>query len=256
MLRLLLVLLLLANGLLLAARQGWLGPGWSGSGEAEREPLRLERQVNPGLVRVLPPAAASAVLSATAASAAETAASAAAALDRECLEAGPFNPGEAPAAERTLRDAGLPEGQWQALAVDDTGAFMLYMGRYSEAGAVQRKLDELGRLNIAGDPLPDTSPLSPGIDLGRFDARAAADAALARLQRSGVRTARVVVTRAAQRQTRLRVPAADAALRTRLAALKLPSGPGFIACADEPAVPRSPVAAVSGAPAAASVAPR
>lgn len=250
MLRLLLLLLLLANALLLAARQGWLGPGLSGTGEAEREPLRLSRQVNPGWVRVLPPSAASAMLTANAASAAEAAAAAASAADRLCLEAGPFTPAEAPAAERTLHDAGLPDAQWQALVQDDPGAYLLYMGRYSESGAVQRKLDELGKLGIAGDAMPESAALAPGIDLGRFEARAAADAALAKLQRSGVRTARVVVTRAPQRQTRLRVVEADAALRARLAGLKLPSGPGFIACAEAgvlPAVAAGGAAIASGA---------
>ena len=47
--------LLLANGLLLALQAGWLdrlvGPG---PASAQREPGRLERQVNPGLVQVVP----------------------------------------------------------------------------------------------------------------------------------------------------------------------------------------------------------
>src|SRR3990167_3393469 len=47
------------------------------------------------------------------------------------------------------------------------------------------------------------------------------------------RTARVVTLRPAQSQTLLRVPAADATLRARLAGLKMPSGPGFGDCAAE-----------------------
>jgi len=244
MLRALLLVLLLANGLLFAARQGWLGkPGDS----AEREPQRLARQVNADQVRVLTEAEARLVL---------------ARADAQCLEAGPFNPAEAPVAERVLRDAGLPAGSWQALANGDHAGFMIIIGRLADREAVLRKTDELKRRHVGSEVLPDGSEFAPGLNLGRFDDRASADSALAAIAQHGVRTARVVAVRAGVRQLRLRVPQADAALRARLAALKLPSGPGFVACAaptaasDQPLAPTIAEAKASSAPAlAASVAP-
>jgi len=247
MLRALLLVLLLANGLLFAARQGWLGkPGDS----AEREPQRLARQVNADQVRVLTEAEARLVL---------------ARADAQCLEAGPFNPAEAPVAERVLRDAGLPAGSWQALANGDHAGFMIIIGRLADREAVLRKTDELKRRHVGSEVLPDGSEFAPGLNLGRFDDRASADSALAAIAQHGVRTARVVAVRAGVRQLRLRVPQADASLRARLAGLKLPSGPGFVACAvpsntaagaDKTAAPASAPAKAGGtATPAASAAP-
>ena len=101
MLRIVALVLLLANALLLSATLfggfDMLSDGATGA-QAQREPQRLQRQVDPGAVQILSPQAASAALAAAAASAAETAAQAAAAA---CLEAGPFNDADADAAERT-----------------------------------------------------------------------------------------------------------------------------------------------------------
>ena len=264
MLRALLLVLLLANAVLLAARQGWLGDVLGPASEAEREPLRISRQVNPAVVQVLPPAAASAALRVAAASAAQVGAAAsvgeaaaaaastaaasspgsapadapgARASDADkpapalaCVEAGPLTPAELPAAERLLTQAGLTAGSWQVLAAPVPGGFMVYMGRYPDQETLQRKLDELGRLRLQGQPPPDGLDLQPGINLGRFDDRAAANAALAQMVQRGVRTARVVALPAPQRGVRLRVPQADASTRLLLSGLKLPAGQPFNAC--------------------------
>ena len=66
MLRTLVVLLLLANGLYFAWAQGWLG---APPRHAEREPQRLAAQVAPGLVTVLPAPQASAAVQAARAAA-------------------------------------------------------------------------------------------------------------------------------------------------------------------------------------------
>jgi len=257
MLRTLALALLLANALLLAAQFGVFDRLTGGNPAVQREPERLQRQVNPEGVRILSPQAASAALSAAAASAAQAAAAASSALVPACLEAGPFGNGEAEAAERTLRDAGLPAGSWRALRSDDGGAFMVYMGRYADRETLQRKLDEVKRRKVEVEELRNTPELQPGLSLGRFDSKAAADAALARMATRGVRSARVITLRQAQTQTVLRVPAADATLRARLAGLRLPSGPGFVACAapaepaaSSPAAPAAPAAAPASAPSA------
>lgn len=242
MLRSLALVLLLANALLLAALAGLFdGVG----GTREREPERLQQQHQPGLVTILGPQAASAALAAGARAAAASSALAAPA----CLEAGPFSAADAATAERTLLEAGLAAGSWQAQRSDDSGAFMVYMGRYADRETLQRKLAELKRLKLDAEDLRDVPELQPGISLGRFDSEGSADAALARMTQRGLRTARVITLRQAQSRVMLRVPAADATQRARLAGLQLPSGPGFLPCAATGAAP-----AAASAPAAAAVA--
>lgn len=75
MLRAVVAVLLLANALLLAWQQGWLGPSFAQATQGQREPERLQRQVNPEQLQVLAPVAASAAM-ATAAQRAADAASA------------------------------------------------------------------------------------------------------------------------------------------------------------------------------------
>ena len=251
MLRTLALMLLLGNALLLAALTGLFdGAGALG----EREPARLQSQQQPALVRILGPQAASAALAAASAQAA--AASSAQAL--ACLEAGPFSAADAAAAERTLSEAGLAPGAWQARRQDDSGAFMVYMGRYADRETLQRKLGELKRLKLDGEDLRGVPELQPGIGLGRFDSQASADTALAQLAQRGLRSARVITLRQAQSQTVLRVPAADAPTRARLAGLQMPSGPGFVPCAAGAAAPAAsaapqPAAAASAAASASAL---
>lgn len=256
MLRLLALVLVLANVLLLAAQLGVFEPLTAAShAPRQREPERLQRQVHPEWVQVLPPDAASAALRAAAASASQTAQPGA------CLEAGPFADTEAEAAQRTLRDAGIAAAAWVAIRTEDDGAYMIYMGRYTDRELLLRKQEQLKRLKLPADELRDNAALQPGLSLGRFDNKPAADAALARLVQRGLRTARVVTLRPAQSQTLLRMPAADATLRARLAGLKMPSGPGFGDCAAQasaaasaPALPAASAAATASPASAASAA--
>jgi len=252
MLRSLALLLLLANALLLAALAGLFdGVG----GTRDREPERLQRQHQPGLVRVLDPQAASAALVAASAQAAAASSALAAPL---CLEAGPFSAADAAIAERTLREAGLEADAWQVQRSDASGAFMVYMGRYADRETLQRKLAELKRLKLDGEDLRGPPELQPGISLGRFDSQDSAKAAMAQMAQRGLRTARVIALRQAQSQAVLRVPAADAVLRARLAGLQLPSGPGFLPCAAAAVAPAAsaaaPAPALAAAPAAAPAA--
>jgi len=255
MLRSLALVLLLANALLLAALSGVLDTGV----DSEREPERLQRQQQTDLVRILSPQATSAALeAASAASAASSQAAAAAAssaMATVCLEAGPFSAADAAAAERSLHEAGLAPGSWQVQRQDDGGAFMIYMGRYADRETLLRKLAELKRMKLNAEDLHSAPALQPGINLGHFDNLAAANAAMAQMAQRGVRTARVITLRQAQSQTVLRVPAADASQRARLAGLQLPSGPGFMPCAAGVAAATGSAAPASAAAAASAAAP-
>ncbi|MBC7729001.1 MAG: hypothetical protein H7242_15575, partial [Microbacteriaceae bacterium] len=236
MLRVLAIVLLVGNALLLAAQFGVFDrlTGADSAQAPQREPERLQRQIDPQALRILSPQAASAAVAAAAASAAMTAAQPATAASnaraQACLEAGPFSAAEAEVAQRTLRDAGLSTASWQALTTEDSGAFMIYMGRYADRETLQRKHDEVKRLKLDAEELRGRPELQPGLSLGRFDQRAEADAALTKMAQRGVHSARVVTLRQARSQTVLRLAAADAATQARLAGLVMPSGPGFAAC--------------------------
>lgn len=237
MLRIFVLALLLANGALLAWQQGWLGAALQPPTQQDREPDRLKRQVNPELVRVLSPVAASAALAEAArtASVAASEASAqasAAASAASCLEAGPFATAELPAAQEAMRKTGLPATSWTTVNAPRKGVFIIYMGRYPDSEVFDRKRDELRRLKIDAQVLKESPDLQPGLVLGRFDDKAAADAELARMTQRGVRTARVLALSAPVTLANLRLPAATAEQRSRLEGVQLPPGGiGFGPCA-------------------------
>ena len=231
--RLLVVLLLLANALLLALNLGVLDP-LLGKTAGDREPERLARQVNPAWLSVLPPAAASAALAAAAAAQAASAAAA----DLACVVAGPFAGPDTDLAERQFAGLALPAIVGQLERGTRGGSYLVYMGRYVDEAALQRKLEELKRLRVEAEPIrastagsPAVSQdLLPGLVLGRAETAAAANAALADLQQRGVRTARVLTLRTATPLLVLRLPAADATLRERLRNQAWPSGLSFGPC--------------------------
>lgn len=233
MLRAVVVLLLLANLLVLGWTQGLFDRLRGARPDADREPERLQRQVNADQVRVLPAQAASAALAAAAAAAAsEVAAAASAAHPGTCLEAGPVPASALAAAEKLLQDsAGLPPGSWTTVASERKGVFLIYMGKYADDEALERKIEEVRRLKLEPKPMTNSPDLQPGLVLGRFDDKTAAEAELGRMSQRGLRTARVITLTPAVPLVTLRVPAADAAQRDKLSGLKLPNnGPAFVAC--------------------------
>ena len=235
--RLLVVLLLLANALLLALNLGVLDP-LLGKTAGDHEPERMARQVNPAWLSVLPPAAASAALAAAASAQAAAQAASAAAADLACVVAGPFAGPDTDLAERQFAGLALPASVGQLERGARGGSYLVYMGRYADEASLQRKLEELKRLRVEAEPLrastgdsPAVSQdLLPGLVLGRAETADAANAALTHLQQAGVRTARVLTLRAATPLLLLRLPAADATLRERLRNLAWPSGLSFGPC--------------------------
>lgn len=275
MLRLIVLLLFIANLAFYGWTQGWLD-AWLPHGPAHEGPQRQARQVHPERVRVMPLTAAAsepagaeqasdvapspAASPADGASAAAQAASAAAsvpvngtppgagasanpaaalppaagdtsvaaagmarvAAGAACLEAGPYNTAERDQVEARLRSA-LSSTAWTVQTVERPGSWLLYMGPYPDSDLMARKKDELRKLGIAFQDQRSPPTLSPGLGLGRFDDRRAADAALLRLTDRGVRSARVITLRAPQPGYVLRFARADAALRTGLAELGAPA---------------------------------
>jgi hypothetical protein len=228
--RAVLVALVAANLLVLAWSFNWL-PFFSLP--REREPERVQRQVRPDAVQLITPSAASAALQAAAAQRTPGAAT----LTVEpgtsvCLEAGPFAATEVSAAERALRDLKLPNLEWTQQRSERGGSYIVYHGRFPDNAALQRRRAELQRQQINAEPVVSSPDLEPGLSFGRFDTRAAADAALAQLQQQGVRPSRIVTITFPVVVTLLRVERADGPLAARLTQLNLPpAGSGFRPCA-------------------------
>ncbi|MDA8523527.1 SPOR domain-containing protein [Acidovorax sp. NCPPB 4044] len=229
MLRAAVLVLVLANAGYYAWAQGLLR-GW-GLGPAEQsEPQRLEQQIRPESLRIGRPAggdaatgtgtgapAPAAVAPAAAApaagpSTAEATASAPVAAETHCLQAGPFEARQADVL-RTAAATVLPAGTWSLETLSVTGRWMVYMGRFPDEEALEKKRAELRARKVPYDR-PGTA-LEPGLSLGRFTTEEAAERALALLGTQGVRTARVVQERFDTTSHVLRLPAATPALRTQ-----------------------------------------
>jgi hypothetical protein len=227
--RAVLVALVAANLLVLAWSLNWLP--WL-AGPREREPERLQRQVRPEAVQLITPSAASAAMQAAAVQRAPAVAPAADSSATVCLEAGPFAATEVAAAERALRDLKLSNLEWTQQRSERGGAYIVYQGKFADAAALQRRRADLQRQQIHAEPVTNSPDLEPGLSFGRYDTRAAADAALAQVQQQGIRPSRVVTINFPVVVTLLRVERADGPLAARLTQLNLPpAGSGFKPCA-------------------------
>jgi hypothetical protein len=233
MLRALVALLLVANALLFAWSQGWLDGVAGVKPQGDREPERLARQVKPQSVRVLAPGVVQTALAASAAEAAQAEAAAASAAAASCLEAGPFvGAAEQRAAADEIKRAALPPGAIASAAVTRPAVFIVYMGKYASPESLQRKTDELKRRNVEFEVLRNVPWLEPGLALGRFNDRAAAEARLAALAERDVHTAKVLTLTPPATGHVWRAEHADTTLAAKLTALKAKAlGAGFAPCA-------------------------
>lgn len=212
MLRALAALLVAANLLFFAWAQGWLAPVAPLPAHGQREPQRLAAQVNPEVVRVLSPQAASAAQASIA-----------------CVEAGPFADADVGGAEQALAAAGLAPEAWRRREVQQPPVWLVYIGRLDTA-ALRARADALQRLRVPYQTLQSPPELAPGLQLSRHDRREDAERALAQAGERGVRGARVVALPPPPLQHWLRVPRAEAETQTRLAAAELPGGLRFQRC--------------------------
>jgi hypothetical protein len=212
-------LLLLANIAFYVWSQGWVDGLVGIKARGDREPERLAKQVRPESVRILTPQAVAA-----AASAAES--------SLACLEAGPFDENTVAAAESTLRSV-LPPGSWTRTTHQTPARWIIYMGRYGNREAQQKKEQELSRLKVPFEEVNSPPALDPGLSLGNFTSREAADAALQRLGDRGIHTGKVQEMAKASVQHMLRVARADAEMSAKVSALRGEAlgGRGFAACA-------------------------
>lgn len=230
MLRGLVLLLVLLN----AALFFWIreDPRWL---QADREPQRLERQVSPNMIQVLPdlprpggsaPAADDAASGAASGQGARGPAADATlarktSVELACAESEPLTPAQWTTLSLALARAGVPASAIGERRQPDR--WMVYMGRYPDEAQWQHKADELRRLNLKFDRVSAPPGLDPGLSLGNFTSAEEAAARLDELGRHGVHTARVVEASGAGLR-RLQVRAADDRWRASTA------GQRFSAC--------------------------
>ncbi len=227
MLRLTVLVLLLANAGYYAWGQGYLQLFGMGP-VAQTEPQRLEQQVAPEKLQVLTPSAtpkpnapaapdasapaAPVVPAATSASSPVVTASAAP-EPTVCLQAGAFDEAQTEAVRRAA--ANLPAGSWTLDATPVSGRWMVYMGKFADTDALDKKRAELRARKVDFDRTNNPS-LEPGLSLGRYSTEEAAHRALTALGTQGVRTARVVQERGDTPAWTLHLPAATPTLRSQV----------------------------------------
>lgn len=207
MLRWLVLLLLVANGAYFAWSQGFLRAQGLGPLQ-EGEPQRLAQQIKPEAVRIL-----------SAEESRRTAASSPPPAEApSCLQTGVLDEAHATRVRTVATDV-LPQGSWSLDPAVVPARWILYMGKYPDEQAVDKKKAELRNRRVSFQAL-NNAALEPGLSLGSFTSEAAASAALVELGQRGIRTARVLQERPEKPGQRLRLPALDDAQRAKLEALR------------------------------------
>jgi hypothetical protein len=222
MLRLIVVLLLLANGLYFAWTQGHLAV-FGLAPTPQTEPARMAQQIKPEAIRLLGPNDAKPVDNITnpTSNANSTSASATPVKPLECLQTPVLGERVAAAARKALEL--LPAGSWSLDNAEQAGRWIVYMGKYNDPEVLAKKKSELRRLDVTIDTLQNPK-LEPGISLGGHSSAALANQELAILNKRGVRTAKVVQEIAPAQGQILRLPAVDDALRAQLEPVKTALG--------------------------------
>ena len=179
--------------------------------------------LQPASAAVLPSPAASAASapsssSSSSSSSSPAASATAAAPPDECLQAGVFTNAQANALRARLQ-ASLPDGSWALNPAVEPPRWIIYMGRYADESMVAKKRNELRARGVRFEAVQNPS-LNPGLSLGHFTSKPDADRELAKDAERGVRTARVIQERAEVRGQRLVLPAASAAVKAQMVAVK------------------------------------
>ena len=212
MLRLLVLLLVLANAGYFAWSQGLLAE-YGYAPQEQTEPQRLNQQIRPEAMVLLSDADAAADTTPAPAPAPATTA-----VTTQSLQAGLFSDEQA-SGLRTRLEASLPNGSWALEPGTNPGRWIIYMGRYANDEALNKKRAELRQRGITFEPLQNQT-LNPGLSLAHFTSEAAADAELERFAQRGVRTAKVLQELPETHGQRLKLAAADAQLLAQLEPLK------------------------------------
>ena len=207
MLRLLVLLLILANGAYYAWSEGLLR-AYGFAPAQQREPQRVAQQIRPEAIQMLSSSEAKRADSQVQSEL----------VSKECLLAEPFDDAQI-ATLRPALDSALPAGAWQIDTVAVPARWIVYMGKFANVELMAKKRDELVAMRLAPQGLKNPT-LEPGLSLGGFDSQTEATEELAKLSQRGIRTAKVILERPEGLQNQLKLPAVTPDIRNRLADLK------------------------------------
>jgi hypothetical protein len=198
MLRVLALLLLLANVLFFAWTQGALDPVVGVRSLGDREPEREALQVRPGDLLVVSAASAAAQQAPV-----------------QCLEAGPFSAAQVAAVEQAAVTA-QASLTWSRRNVEQPAVWALVMGPYPNRETIDKKIEELKRTRVTFEELTALPNFKLALSVGQYESQRAANTALAALSTRGIKTARVAQLSAATSQIYLRTETNDSAALSNL----------------------------------------
>ncbi len=216
--------LLAANGLFYAWSHGRLS-AWGLAKPTQSEPHRVTEQIEPERIVIRPTH-----ITATAPAPAPTPAAptVTAALlgspspntptptpaPTNCLMAGVFDDKQSTALKQAL-DAKMPDLRWRFDTISLPARWIVYMGKYANSEQRDLKKKQLDQIKVHFEVLTEAN-LEPGLSLGSHTSQAAANQALQKLIKQGVRTARVLQETPEQKGQSLIVPAINDLNRAKL----------------------------------------
>jgi len=116
--------------------------------------------------------------------------------------------------------AHIPADQWEMVQARKPGRWMVYMGRFDDNAQLEQARTDLRARRV--DFARADGALAPGLSLGRFSTEQAAQSYLNTLRAQGVQASRVVQERPDITLYTLRLPAATPTLRAQVQALAAP----------------------------------
>ena len=173
MLRLLVLLLILANGAYYAWSEGLLR-AYGFAPAQQREPQRVAQQIRPEAIQILSSLEAKRADSQVQSEL----------VSKECLLAEPFDDAQI-ATLRPALDSALPAGAWQIDTVAVPARWIVYMGKFANVELMAKKRDELVAMRLAPQGLKNPT-LEPGLSLGGFDSQTEATEELAKLSQQSL----------------------------------------------------------------------
>ncbi|MCV2351265.1 hypothetical protein [Paucibacter sp. Y2R2-4] len=228
MLRALVLLLLLLNGLFFSWTQGWLDGVIGIKAGGTHEPERLNQQVNPESIKLLEPQAAAALQT------------------RVCLESGLLGSEAAlNEAQAALQGAGFSAADWQVQHSEQAGVWAVASIRLPTKDFQARKEETYKKLKISFEYLSGMPEEMPTLLLSRHDSEKAANAALESLSQRALKGLRVLQLQTPSKRYKLVMPQLDGLQQGRVANLKdgAAVAGGFKACPVQPAAAAASTAA-------------
>ena len=220
--------LLAANGLFYAWSHGRLS-AWGLAKPTQSEPHRVTEQIEPERIVIRPVnnTATAPALTPTPAAPTVTAALLASPspttptptptptpAPTNCLMAGVFDDQQSTALKQAL-DAKMPDLRWRFDTISLPARWIVYMGKYANSDQRDLKKKQLDQIKVHFEVLTEAN-LEPGLSLGSHTSQAAANQALQKLIKQGVRTARVLQETPEQKGQSLIVPAINDLNRAKL----------------------------------------